>query len=188
MPNLHSLPSRDFTLALNRTLYDNCSLLTLFCCAQIPVKTFQAAANAVVSGPMPEKGHDGHNHHHHHAGHEERPFSFANAQPLKVRMLEPIQGISKIFLFTLMSTFHFSPRSSRGFSTPATLSAAWPTLTPPSPTPTTSCSAAATAATAAATTATTTTWTTRIITAITTTPPSPSASTVSERAGSELRR
>ena len=68
-------------------------MLTLFCCAQIPVKTFQAAANAVVSGPMPEKGHDGHGHghHHHHAGHEERPFSFANAQPLKVRMLEPIQ-------------------------------------------------------------------------------------------------
>ena len=49
------------------------------------MKTFQAAANAVVSGPMPEKGHDGHGHHQHHAGHEERPFSFANAQPLKVR-------------------------------------------------------------------------------------------------------
>ena len=66
-------------------------MLTLFCFAQIPVKTFQAAANAVVSGPMPEKGHDGHDHghYHHHAGHEDRPFSFANAQPLKVRMLEP---------------------------------------------------------------------------------------------------
>ena len=49
--------------------------------AQIPVKTFQTAANAVVSGPMPEKGHEGHHHHHH----EERPFTFANALPLKVR-------------------------------------------------------------------------------------------------------
>ena len=56
--------------------------------AQIPVKTFQTAANAVVSGPMPEKGHEGHeghHHHHHHHHREERPFTFANALPLKVR-------------------------------------------------------------------------------------------------------
>ena len=48
------------------------------------MKTFQAAANAVVSGPMPEKGHEGHQHHHHGIREEDRRFSFANAQPLKV--------------------------------------------------------------------------------------------------------
>ena len=71
------------------------------------MKTFQAAANAVVSGPMPEKGHDGHGHghghHQHHAGHEERPFSFANAQPLKVRRVlslaysERLQNVALIW-------------------------------------------------------------------------------------------